>query len=144
MNIIKRFIYILAVIMASVVPLVFTQPAYAGTTTFASSACPSGSSAAKCSACQGLSVLGSGQSCSSKGSTLNGVIAIIMDLLSYVLGILAVIMIIISGIRFVTAGGNSSSVDGAKKTLIYALIGIVVASLAQVIVHWVLNSASTI
>ncbi|MCL4358016.1 pilin [Patescibacteria group bacterium] len=72
----------------------------------------------------------------------NPVIRIIkdgIDILSFVTGVVAVIMIIVSGIRFIVSGGDSNAVAGAKKSLIGALIGIVVVVLAQSIVIFVLD-----
>ena len=48
-------------------------------------------------------------------------------------------MIIISGFKYVTAGGDSAKVGSAKNTLIYALVGLVIAALAQFIVHFVFS-----
>jgi len=108
------------------------------------SQCAGGFSAAQCSACSGISELGSSQDCASGGSGVTNIISVGVNILSYIIGIIAIVMVIISGIRFATSGGNSSSVESAKKTLIYAILGLVLAALAQVIVHWVLNSASNI
>jgi hypothetical protein len=58
----------------------------------------------------------------------------IIDLLSYIIGIAAVIMIIFAGFRYVTSGGDSGSVKNAKNTLIYAIVGLAIAALVQVIV----------
>jgi len=107
--------------------------------------CGGGFSAAQCSAaCSGISELGTSQDCASGGSGVTNIISVGVNILSYIIGVVAIIMIIISGIRFATSGGNSSTVESSKKTLIYAILGLVLAALAQVIVHWVLNSTSTI
>lgn len=63
----------------------------------------------------------------------------IINLLSIVVGIIAVIMIIVNGIRFITSGGDSNAVNSARNGIIYALIGLVVVALAQVIVRFILN-----
>jgi len=54
-----------------------------------------------------------------------------------------VIMIIVGGFRYITSGGESGNVSGAKNTLIYAIVGLVIVALAQIIVHYVLNTASS-
>jgi hypothetical protein len=59
-----------------------------------------------------------------------------------IVGIMSVIMLIISGIRFVTAGGDSNHVASAKNTLIYALVGLVIVAFAQIIVKLVLTRIS--
>ena len=57
----------------------------------------------------------------------------------YVLGMVAVLMIVIGGIRYTTSGGNSAQTKSAKDTILYAVIGLVVAILAYTIVNFVLN-----
>lgn len=64
----------------------------------------------------------------------------IVNVMLYVLGAIAVIMIVIGGIRYATSGGDSSSIKGAKDTILYAVIGLIVAILAYAIVNFVLDS----
>jgi len=68
----------------------------------------------------------------------------VVNILSVVVGVVAVIFLIYGGFRYITSGGESGSVSNAKNTLIYAVVGLVIVALAQVIVHWVLNSSSSI
>ena len=58
----------------------------------------------------------------------------------FVIGALAVIMIIIGGFRYVISGGNASSVSAAKNTILYAVVGVVVALLAYAILDFILRS----
>lgn len=64
----------------------------------------------------------------------------ITNTLLFILGAIAVIMIIIGGIRYVVSGGDSTSITGAKNTILYAVIGLVVAILAYAIVNFVLTT----
>ncbi len=64
----------------------------------------------------------------------------IVNVLLYVLGAIAVIMIVIGGIRYALSGGDSNSVTGAKNTILYAVVGLVVAMLAYAIVNWVIGA----
>jgi hypothetical protein len=73
-------------------------------------------------------------------NSLNHIIRTVINFLSVGVGIVAVIMIIIGGFKYVTSGGDSNSVASAKNTIIYALVGLVIAALAQVIVRFVLNA----
>jgi hypothetical protein len=83
-------------------------------------------------------------SCDTNGQTnLNDKIAKVINVLSAVIGVVAVIMIIFGGFRYITSGGNESSVGSAKKTILYALVGLVIVALAQLIVKFVLNSATS-
>jgi TRAP-type C4-dicarboxylate transport system permease small subunit len=64
----------------------------------------------------------------------------IINILLFVLGIIAVIMIIIGGIRYVVSAGDSSAITAAKNTILYAVIGLVVAILAFAIVNFVVGA----
>jgi len=91
--------------------------------------------AIKCGACGS-----SGVGCNEKPEDpLNNTIANVVNLLSTIVGILAVIMIIIAGFRYVTSGGKQENVTAAKNTIIYAVIGLVIVVIAQLIVHFVLT-----
>lgn len=59
--------------------------------------------------------------------------------LSLVGGVLAVIVIIISGLRFIMSQGDSNSISSAKRGIIYAVIGLLIAATAQIIVAFVLS-----
>jgi hypothetical protein len=76
------------------------------------------------------------------GSTVTDLITKIINILSVLVGALAVVMIIIGGFRYVTSGGSDSGVGAAKKTIMYALIGLVIVALAQIIVHFVLSNVT--
>jgi hypothetical protein len=69
----------------------------------------------------------------------NGILTKVANLLALVIGIAAVIVIIIAGIRFITSGGDATKVATAKSTILYAIVGLAVAALARAIVIFVLN-----
>ena len=69
-----------------------------------------------------------------------GVFTTISSLLLYIIGSLSVIMIIFGGLRYVTSGGNAATVTAAKNTVLYAIVGVVVALLAYAVVNFVLGS----
>jgi hypothetical protein len=69
---------------------------------------------------------------------INDIIADIINIFSLIVGITAVIMIIIGGFRYITSGGDSNNVTGAKNTILYAIIGLVIVAMAQFIVRFVL------
>jgi hypothetical protein len=77
-----------------------------------------------------------------KGGSIGAGAKNIVDLFSVIVGIVAIIMIIYGGFRYITSGGDSGRVGNAKNTLIYAVIGLIIVALAQVIVHFVLNQSS--
>lgn len=86
-----------------------------------------------------------GGSCSSDAiQRVNNIIRHIVNILSAIVGVVAVIMIIIGGFRYITSGGNDTSITSAKNTILYAIIGLIIVALAQVLVHFVLrNLANT-
>lgn len=63
----------------------------------------------------------------------------IINTLLYVLGIIAVIMIVVGGIRYTTSAGDASRIKAAKDTIMYSVVGLVVALLAFAIVNFVLG-----
>ena len=73
---------------------------------------------------------------------LNRLIRTIINLLSVVVGVVAVIMIIVGGFRYITSGGSDTGVTGAKNTILYAIIGLIIVALAQVLVRFVLNKVT--
>lgn len=70
----------------------------------------------------------------------NGVFRTVTNVLLFIIGAIAVIMLIIGGIRYVLSGGDQAQVTSAKNTILYAIIGIVVAILAYAAVDFVINS----
>ncbi len=89
--------------------------------------------------CKGIGAASGSGGCSSNIS-LTRVIRNVINLFSIVIGIIAVIMVMFSGFKYVTAAGDSGSLTTAKQTLIYAIVGLVIAALAQVIVQFVLRA----
>ena len=78
----------------------------------------------------------------SSSADLNDVFKTVVNVLLYVIGALSVVMLIFGGIRYTLSAGDSNKVTAAKNTIMYALIGLVVAFLAYAIVNWVLGSIS--
>ncbi len=76
--------------------------------------------------------------------SLNKLLTQVVNVFSAVVGVAAVLMIIVGGMRYITSGGDSNKVGAAKNTLIYAIIGLVIVALSQVIVHFVLQKAAEV
>lgn len=72
--------------------------------------------------------------------SLGSQIQTIVNVLLYMLGAIAVVMIVIGGIRYTTSNGEGNAITSAKNTILYAVIGLVIAILAYAIVNFVLNS----
>lgn len=70
---------------------------------------------------------------------LKNAIQTVVNALLFLLSAVAVIMIIIGGIRYTTSNGDSTRTKAAKDTILYAVVGLVVAILAFAIVNWVIG-----
>jgi hypothetical protein len=98
------------------------------------------------SVCQGFQATGGGE-CTDDGSDENsfaGLAKKIINIFSVVVGSVSVIMIIIGGFRYIISGGDSSGVSGAKNTILYAIVGLVIVLFAQVIVRFVLSNTTNV
>jgi cytochrome bd-type quinol oxidase subunit 2 len=73
---------------------------------------------------------------------VNSTIKNVINLLSVLVGVVAVIMLILGGFRYITSGGTAEKVSNAKNTLVYAIVGLVIVALAQVIVRFVLTNVT--
>ena len=68
-----------------------------------------------------------------------GAFTTIVNVLLFIIGAVSVIMLIYGGIRYTTSGGNANSVTAAKNTIMYAIIGLVIAIFAFAIVNFVVG-----
>ncbi len=69
-----------------------------------------------------------------------GIVRNVINVLLFVVGIIAVIMLIVGAIRYVTSGGDPNSTKGAKDTILYAIIGLIVAFTAFAIINFVVSN----
>ncbi len=67
------------------------------------------------------------------------IVQLAINFMLYGVGILSVIMLIVGGFRYVISGGQKDSVAAAKNTILYAIIGLLVAVFAYAIVKFVIN-----
>lgn len=83
------------------------------------------------------------QTCGPEGNkrkcNLGDSIQTVINILLFIIGVVSVIMIIIGGIRYTISNGDSSQITSAKNTILYAVIGLVVALLAYAIVNFVVT-----
>ena len=116
----KRFILLLALVLGVVA--VPTAPVRA-INVFEGKACTSATEDSK--VCKGSS------------ETIEPLVSTIVNVLLFAIGIASVIMIIVGGLRYATSNGDSARITAAKNTILYSVIGLVVALLAFVIVNFV-------
>ncbi len=74
------------------------------------------------------------------GATLEVRIGTVTSILLFIIGAISVIMIIVGGIKYVVSNGDSGKVKAAKDTIMYAVVGLVIALLAYAIVSFVLTN----
>ena len=72
-----------------------------------------------------------------QNTSVDTLIRNVINILLWAIGIVSVIMIIIGGIRYATSNGDSNQVSAAKNTIMYAVIGLVIAIFAYAIVNFV-------
>lgn len=117
---------VLSVVIMGVVSLAVVLPTFAeaqGAVTL-----QQGAAAAKCDGCP-ENLFGDA-----------GVFKQVTNTILYIVGIIAVVMLIIGGIKYVISGGDSKKVTDAKNTVLYAIIGLVIAFLAFAIINFVISA----
>lgn len=122
----------LLIITLSTTSLAMVAPAYA-VNIFP--VCSSGSSASDTTVCKDA-LTGQGTS----SNPIVGIISSVIQILAIIIGVAAVVGIIISGLRMTLANGDSNSIASARSGLIYSLVGVAVAAIAQTIVTFVLTN----
>lgn len=78
---------------------------------------------------------------SDKDESLMPTILTVINLLIGITGVIAVVVIVIGGLQYTTSTGDAAKVTKAKNTIMYGIIGLVVAMLAFAIVNFVLGNA---
>lgn len=90
-------------------------------------------------ACDGATLVTGGDCDNIKGSAVSDIVQSIISIFAWGLGILAVIFIMYGGFKYVTSGGDSSKVTSARNTILFAIIGLVIAAVAQPLVNYVIG-----
>ena len=70
----------------------------------------------------------------------SGVFTRITNTVLLAVGLISVIMLVVGGLRYVISGGDSKKVTDAKNTIMYAIIGLIIAILAYAIVNFVISA----
>jgi hypothetical protein len=69
------------------------------------------------------------------------IVQIIVQLLEFVSGLLGVFFLVLGGIKYIVSNSDSARINNAKKTIQYAITGLIVAAMAQIFISFVLNRA---
>jgi hypothetical protein len=72
--------------------------------------------------------------------SLQDVIVLIINVAFIAAGLVAVIYLIIGGFRYVTSGGNAEAIEGAKATILNAIIGLIIIFISFLLVNYVLSA----
>ena len=85
----------------------------------------------------------SGMNATSAGTStptdVNVVIKNVTNIMFFIIGAVSVIMLIYGGIRYTTSGGNANNVTAAKNTIMYSIVGLIIAILAFAVVNFVVK-----
>jgi hypothetical protein len=108
---------------------------------------PTNTFAATKTSCTSDLTIGNGANCTQDSSNSTpaslfdngGIFQTIVNIALFIIGAIAVIMLIYGGIRYTISGGDAKNVTAAKDTILYAVVGIVVAILAYAIVNFVIG-----
>ena len=134
LNLIKNPARVLTIIMA--IAMIFMSTLGISSTTAQSN---------KDLACEGVGLASGGAGCDEAGdakTTIGSIVEQIVRILIILTGAVAVIMIIVGGFRYIISAGDGNAAAAAKKTIVYALVGLVIVIFAQVIVSLVANTAN--
>ena len=76
-------------------------------------------------------------------SDVQNIVTKVVNIFSWVVGVVSVIMIIVGGFRYIISGGEQKNVTAAKNTILYAIVGLIIVALAQIIVHFVIGNVAS-
>ena len=88
--------------------------------------------------------IGAARGDNTPSNLVNGDSSIIMraiNIMLFAVGVLSVVMLIFGGFRYVISGGKKESVTNAKNTILYAIVGLLVAVFAYAIINFILGAA---
>ena len=69
-----------------------------------------------------------------------GIFTTITNVMLFIVGAISVIMVVIGGLRYVVSGGNSGNITTAKNTILYAIVGLIIAIMAYAVINFVIGS----
>ena len=77
---------------------------------------------------------------SGQKTSLMETLQIIINVALGIIGFIAVAMIIVGGVQYTTSAGDAAKVTKAKNTILYGVVGLVIALLAFAIVNFILTN----
>ena len=64
----------------------------------------------------------------------------IFSIVYVTIGAIGILIMVIAGVRYITARGEPNKMAEAKNMIVYTLTGLVIAAMAAVLVNYVLNN----
>ena len=122
-------------IIASILSLAFTSVPFLSLSSYATSSINQVATSAKQQVQQGINDAGGTANTTSADTLIKNIV----NTMLFLVGVLSVIMIIYGGIQYVISAGDSGKVGKAKNTILYAVIGLIVAILSYAIVNFVIS-----
>ena len=137
---IKSKLYALAAVITVLIPLTFSGITYAQSSPY------NVQNATNSNACLGSTIqngaASAGTACNAAQSNINILFTNILNIISWIVGSIAVLLIVIAGFRYIISGGESAGTASAKNSILYAIVGLVIVAFAQVIVQFVLHKTT--
>lgn len=91
--------------------------------------------------CSGVDCVNQGANNARTGATsIDQVIKNVTNVLLFLVGAVSVIMLVLGGFKYVASNGNADQIKSAKNTILYAVIGLVVAIIAYAVVDFVVDA----
>jgi len=141
---IKQYSVTLAAALMLAVPTLTPVVAHAADNAVANGACSGANTALTTTGSTDGQTVSANCAATTDGTNLDQLIRDVINIFSIVVGAISVIMIIYGGFRYITSSGDSGKVTNAKKTIMYALIGLAIVGLSQLIVYFVLTKSTEV
>lgn len=93
-------------------------------------------------ACAGATATENGTCDVNQAKKVDSALKTAVSIFSVIVGIITVIMFVISGARFITSGGDPNNVAKARQSLLYAIVGLIIVAMAQVMIRFVFSRVS--
>lgn len=74
------------------------------------------------------------------GTSGSNDVQIVLQIVFAAIGAIALIIILVAAMQFITSSGDPQEAAKARSTLIYAAVGLIIAMSAEVLVTYVLNN----
>lgn len=88
-------------------------------------------------ACDGLSTTRA--NCGGGEAQLDTIVEGVVNILLYVVGVAAVVMLIVGGLRYITSNGDAQAASSARNTVLYSIIGLIAAIIAYAVINWIIG-----